>query len=363
MAHYFGSNPVKIIRRSRNLIPTIPNRKSDGSSAFGERGFFDSYGGCIIFGGIITVDSLQATYNVISQKTWVANYPNYYRLTEYDLDIMQGTYTISVRATAGEKHRISIILGEVNTFGADGSATWIQLKNFGTKIKDEIITKTFTVNKPMKFALLVSAGVNAIGEDTGIATISEIMLNEGDTALPYEPYNQLWRVRSGALIRNPKNLFNTTYIHRNDFANCSEVEILDDNNVLIARGKSAGSTIQEYNYGRGWVRPLSWNSKTNGLSFKANDIVTVSADFTLIEKGDLDAKVRCYIYNSAGTIAMAYQNQKGISETTTRISWAFTIKADDTTYYPIFPINSNKVRIENIVINYGTTAEPYFIQD
>ena len=153
------------------------------------------------------------------------------------------------------------------------------------------------------------------------------------------------------------NLFNKQYVCTDDFANCIETELLDDKNVMIARGKS-NDTVQEYNYGLGWVRPLSYQAgyKKSSLRLRAGDIVTISADFTLIENGGRTSAVRCYLYNSDNTVIIANQNQKAISETTQRLSWEFTIKADDDTYFPVFPINSNKVRIENIAIKYGEDA-------
>lgn len=161
---------------------------------------------------------------------------------------------------------------------------------------------------------------------------------------------------AGSTVKSA-NLVNKQYVHTGDFVNCIETELLDDKNVMIARGKS-NDTLQEYHYNLGWVRPLSYQSsyKKSALRLRAGDIVTVSADFTLIENGGRTSTVRCYLYNSDNTAIIANQNQKAISETTQRLSWQFTIKADDDTYYPAFPINSNKVRIENIAIKSGEDA-------
>ena len=168
----------------RNLIPTIPDRISNDNS----KGQLESKNGVVTVGGVINTSSLQATYDMLSAKTWISTYPNYYKLAEDDLNIFPGTYTISIKATAGVNCRIGILFGKVGSQKSDNTATLIYLKDRNVTTQGKIISTTFTVSEPMKFVLFANLVVDTIGEDVGYSKISDIMLNVGETALPYEPY-------------------------------------------------------------------------------------------------------------------------------------------------------------------------------
>lgn len=150
------------------------------------------------------------------------------------------------------------------------------------------------------------------------------------------------------------NLFDKSLIQLggNDFGECSEYELSADKNTMIARGKSNDTTM-EFGYGRGWVRGCHYESVVNskGIKLKKGDIVTVSADFTLIEQGNRSAAVRCYLQSNHPNVAIYDTVNRSITETTQRLTWTFTVTDDAVDFYPTFPINSNKVKIENISVN------------
>ena len=174
------------------------------------------------------------------------------------------------------------------------------------------------------------------------------MLNEGTKALLYYAESTFKPKFS------PYNLFDKSLIRLGgtDFANCSEYQLSTDKNTMIARGGS-DDTTNEFMYARGWVRGGSYESAVNskGIKLKKGDVVTVSADFTLIEQGNRSAAVRCYLYSNHPAVSIFDTVARSISETPQRITWKFTVTDDADDYYPLFPINSNKVKIENIFVS------------
>ena len=194
---------------------------------------------------------------------------------------------------------------------------------------------------PYGCSIYITEGVKA-------NTIIKPMLNEGTKAEPYT-------VGQAVKILAPSiNLFDKSGIHSNgwDFSECSEWEISADKNAVTVRGNS--HEYNDFGYSGGWVRPTYIevaNERSKGVSYKKGDIVIVSADFTLIEQGNRSAGVRCYLCdakNSSNDITLV--NQQSISETKQRLTWKFTAIGDGDGYYPCFPINSNKVKIENITM-------------
>ena len=164
-----------------------------------------------------------------------------------------------------------------------------------------------------------------------------------------------------------ENLFDKediTVTNNVDFSNCHDVSVSDDKNVIIATGNTSAAN-QEYANSKGWVAPTSYCSRTynKGISFKTGEKITISADITLIEQGDRSAAVACYWYVvEAGAGTITGNTGKAISTKKTRYTWTFTMTADNTRAYPVFCINSNRVRIENIMIskNGVTEYQPYF---
>ena len=157
-----------------------------------------------------------------------------------------------------------------------------------------------------------------------------------------------------------ENLFDKSKISSADFANCTDTSISEDKNVLIATGNEGGD-VADFSYPTGWVRSLYIEvGNGGGASCEAGDTVTVSADITLITQGSRAAAVRCYIYREDNT-GVTSGWEKTISATKKRVSWSFSVSKTGR-YYPIFAINSNRVRIENIKMSKdgSTEYQPYF---
>ena len=167
-----------------------------------------------------------------------------------------------------------------------------------------------------------------------------------------------------ALYMKTNNLFNKSQILlKADFAHCTDYSISEDKNILIATGKP-GDGASDFSYATGWVEPTAYSTRdsSGGVPVKIGDVITVSADFTLIEQGPRTPQVRCYFYCQDNTYhGYTSANQRNISETKTRLSWTFNITKVEERYFPVFPINSNRVQIENIMIskNGKTVYEPF----
>lgn len=170
---------------------------------------------------------------------------------------------------------------------------------------------------------------------------------------------QLKKYRIARGIPNPNNLFDKSKITviGSEFDQCSEKYLSEDKNVIIAKGNVSEST-SEYAWSKGWVSPTLTQTKagTAGISGLAGEKITFSADITLLEYGGFSKKILTHVGNGpTGKVYMAVE----ISPVKKRYSWTHTLTRD-AMIYPIFCLNSNRVRIENIYINKGDTAEPFY---
>lgn len=162
-----------------------------------------------------------------------------------------------------------------------------------------------------------------------------------------------------------ENLFDKSKILSNnvDFNQCTDYSVSNDKNVLIATGNAA-TEAADFLYATGWVSPTSYDTQHNsgGIPMKVGDTVTVSADFTLITQGARTPQVKCYLTNHLNSGNITTGAAKTISATKTRLSWTFNVEKVEGRYYPVFAINSNRVKIENVMIskNGVTEYQPYF---
>lgn len=196
----------------------------------------------------------------------------------------------------------------------------------------------------------------SIGESETNLTVYP-MLNEGSSALPYMPYfTGLKNAYFQGLRSTGRNLYTYAGVENNadQFANCTEVEILDGGNVLIAKGNEG---VNNFAYSAGWVRPNAGNTQYYMNLYKVAN-VNISADITLLEQGSRAAEVCCYLIfiNDIGTIAKV--NQKAITSTKTRYTWTLSLTNSGLAYLT-FAINSNKVQIENISVSYTEETNGY----
>lgn len=298
MGHYLGTNPVKIIRRSRNLIP-FPYYSSMLENQFGVIHTVN-YDGSVTMSGTAT----SSTYNYFA----------------IGLHLPAGTYTLSGMKEVSPKmwirvydqtNKVSIVSAY---YGGAGSVTFTL-----SEAVDDI-----------RLYFQIKQGDTASGT-------AYPMLNEGETALPYEPYNQLWRVRSGALIRNPKNVLQVK-----DYTNTyGGVTVTVKDNKLTAVG-TARSSVEiwlplEYPLAKGTyssilgVEKALYRTSVNSLGLSPSD-----RDFDNRKSFAKDSS------NSINNI------------TTTFIA----------NYMCLYIALGNTVDCSvDLMLNEGDTAEPYFVQD
>ncbi len=133
-------------------------------------------------------------------------------------------------------------------------------------------------------------------------------------------------------------------------------------NGAIVQGNIAENALTGA-YARGWFRPGYTAASGICPELKSGDIVTVSADVTLLELRQDDNYVpSILLYSRDG--GNAKYTLKAVTvklNETKRISCKFTIPDIEAPkiYYPAFALNSNTVKIENIQIEYGDTDTEY----
>ena len=208
-------------------------------------------------------------------------------------------------------------------------------------LNDRIISGTSNVRIPIFTVTIVIMDGNHSSEDSPV----------------YSPYIPgLKNAYFQGLQSTGRNLYTYAGVENNadQFANCTEVEVLDGGNVVIARGNDGAS---DFAYSSGWVRLHFENEQYYSNLYKVAN-VNISADITLLEQGPRLAEVRCYLnfFNNIGDITE--KNQKAITSTKTRYTWTFSL-TNSGLAYPVFAINSNKVRIENISISYTEETDGY----
>ena len=181
----------------------------------------------------------------------------------------------------------------------------------------------------------------------------------GTTATPYTPY--ITDFSQVEVSRYGKNLFE---FKQGTVDNGSVVEELD--NGAICQGRLYSNT-QHNGWANGW-----YSLQKAAVNLKTGDTVTISCDYTVLELADgrnmsdfnsnnINKTVGIYLYHTSGgtnNLTGLAKNQPTVLGEPTRLYITYTVKADGE-HYPIFTLNSNKVRVENIQIEYGTTATTY----
>ncbi len=166
----------------------------------------------------------------------------------------------------------------------------------------------------------------------------------------YYPYNSI----------HTKNLFNWSGKLRQgyDTANCTIVKILTNGAILQGNvGDATGSSF----YGNGWFRPGSPYGYGTQISLSANDVVTISADYEIIERNYASpATIGVYLYGTEELTRLYVSPiETGVLY---RVKETYTITKDGQ-YYPVFTLNSSKVKITNIQLEKGSVATDYVPHD
>lgn len=155
-----------------------------------------------------------------------------------------------------------------------------------------------------------------------------------------------------------KNLFNFPGLDKSTAnyisANATLVEVLD--NGVILKGNTSEST-EPAAFSKGAYRPM-WNDPNTPLRIPltSGQKATISADVTLLELGyEAVMSVGYYI----GTTDKGKIGEFNLTlNTTVRVFGTITANADGE-YSPYFTLASNKVKIENVQVEYGDTVTPF----
>ena len=153
-----------------------------------------------------------------------------------------------------------------------------------------------------------------------------------------------------------KNLFDISKVLSSDIANGSILE--RGSNYFIVQG-NISDTPGTSSYYNGWFRPLFNYSSPNNLYLKARDIITISADYTVLEDNSVSGSyANIYLYGAKNLAElMSAFPTVGVK---TRRSITYTIPdGGDGYYYLVFTLNSSKIKIENIQVELGDTATDY----
>lgn len=233
----------------------------------------------------------------------------------------------------------------------------------------EILTaKESSVNEACAFNLQVKSGVTCTNELASPQVFDlTAMYGFGKEPTTVEQFKKdypqffdekldgIWNVRTSGISSTGKNLFDISkwIISQYDVAHGTLVERLS--NGAICQGDN-GTGDGDGSYSNGWFRPMSYQYP-NSIYLQAGTY-TLSADYTMIENSVVNtANVNCYLYGDHNYTGSPTSVTVG---NTVKVKNTYTV--EEGYYYPIFTLNSGKVKIENIQIELNsaaTTYEPY----
>lgn len=289
--------------------------------------------------------------------TWVAgiDYANTGSITSDYISATEGDFATNYKCVPFFYDSSKTYLGHLNSDGT----------TIGTSSASDAGFNTFTIPSGQSIAYMrVVYRASSVGNPSDM-TDKNIMLNTGSTATDYEPYvggirspspdypQDINVVTGRQIVKvNGYNLFDWEELEEigGDYANAT-LEEWGPNGVVITGATSSGG---DFAFSRGVFRPCySAPNSAYRISLPASSTVTISADVTLLEN-NYKAETRIILdpVGRAGSSISLTLNE------TTRISQTFTNVAEGE-YFPLFNLNSNKLRIENIQVEIGDTAHPY----
>nr|DAO27727.1 MAG TPA: hypothetical protein [Bacteriophage sp.] len=166
-----------------------------------------------------------------------------------------------------------------------------------------------------------------------------------------EKLDGIWNVRTSGISTTGKNLFDIDkwIFSVYDVGNGTLIERLS--NGAICQGNSGDGSAS---YSNGWFRPMSYQYP-NSIYLQAGTY-TLSADYTMIENSAVStAQVICHLYGDNNYPGSAFTSAPVGS--TVKVKSTYTV--EEGIYYPIFTLNSGKVKIENIQIELNSTVTDY----
>ena len=159
-------------------------------------------------------------------------------------------------------------------------------------------------------------------------------------------------------ITTTKNLFDKSFFSSQyDVANATLIEVKEKG--WIVQGNSGGSPGNN-SYSNGWFRPgyTRYDIDNIGMLLPKAGKVTVSAYYTVLENNSIgDANIYLYGKKNKNSTYLPTLPDVGIK---TRRYVTYDINdGEEGIYYPIFTLNSSKILIEDIQVEYGDTPTDY----
>lgn len=156
-----------------------------------------------------------------------------------------------------------------------------------------------------------------------------------------------------------KNLFQ---FRQGAIANGTIIENFTNGSIVVGNQHDSAANGA---YARGWFRPGVTDASGNGILIQKGQNISISADVTLLETGNANTQnIMGIIFLPRGSTGKQYSTAASVALTKdkkTRISCTYNITEDapDILYFPVFSVNSNKVRIEDIQIEVSDAATEY----
>lgn len=290
------------------------------------------------------------------------------RTSPFKISLPAGTYTISfdlseIKLGTNESFTIQMTIAGAKSGGGSYDAIIS-----GTISSTTATHKSFTFTTTADSDITTNSNIiiaQTYWDNGARAKLSNIQIEAGSTPTAYEPYvggvpapnpdyPQDVNVVTGeqTVKMTGKNLFDWAGLEQNsgDYANATLTE-WNTNGVTITGNASTGV---EFASSRGIFRPAASNTNSAfRVYLPDNATVTISADITLLEN-NYTPKTRI-ILDPGGVV--------GSSTTLTlnesiRVSQTFNNVAEGV-YRPVFSLNSNKLKIENIQLEISSTASPF----
>ncbi len=129
-------------------------------------------------------------------------------------------------------------------------------------------------------------------------------------------------------------------------------------NGFVFQGGYEENSHSVYSWDNGWG---VFGGDSDLLYLHAEETVTISADYTVLEVHPSRTgheSIGIWFYGNNMQYASAVRSIPAEVGETTRVVATYTVHVDGY-YWPIFTLNSNKVKVENLQIEYGDKATPY----
>lgn len=332
--------PVDILKNAKSFAPFTVGGTDKNEEVF--IGTFNDY--LTLYGKSEFLNSPNLCPNLKAKSGTLNNYT--WQITPN----ADGTFNFSGAMITGETvGRVTLPAGTYTASGCNLiQLYWDGLDGFLT------LPATFTLEKETTVLLVLW-----YTETYEISRENQyIQIEKGEIAGDFVPYSgKEYSVIKSSLANiktRGKNIFNFT----NGLVHPGEViETLPFG--VIAKGiKTDNKHANSYN--NGWY---SFSGRTNSyVKLKAGDTVTISLDYTVLEAAEGRTgkeAIGIHFYSASGATDTARTTMltKGVGQTN-RPYVTYNI-VEDGIYYPIITLNSNKVKIENIQIEYGSKATEY----